>query len=127
MIELPDLLARIAEVAGIDAAIAVARAKGGTKAYFPLQPNAGHWLVEAVGATAAAAICRDLVSGVKGAEIDVPFGPTGSWAEIRRRVAELDRAGHSAPSIARACGITERSVRRSRARRRGDPNQGSLF
>lgn len=127
MTDLPALLAQIADIAGVTAAIAVARAKGGTKAYFPVDPQPGNWLVEAVGPTAAAAICREVVSGAKGDWIEVPFGPTGSWAEIRRRVVEMDAAGHSAPAIARACGITDRSVRRSRARRRRiDPRQGAL-
>jgi hypothetical protein len=126
MIELPALLARIAGIAGVAAAIAIARAKGGTKAYFPVRPPAGHWIVNAVGQSAAEAICRELVAGSTGDWIEVPYGPTGSWAEIRRRVVQLDAAGHSAPSIARACGITDRSVRRSRARRRADPRQGML-
>ena len=49
MLSLPGILGEIAEVAGFKAALQVARAKGGTKAYFPVTPEDDHWLVKAVG------------------------------------------------------------------------------
>ncbi len=108
--QLPGILAEIAEAAGIDAALAVARAKGGGRAYFPETPRPQSWLVEAVGADRAAVIGRLFASGRGGIELEVPGGPAlacvARWREIYRRLA----AGQSKPEIARALGISHRTV-----------------
>lgn len=127
MSALPALLAEIAEIAGVEAALAIARVKGGTRAYFPARPGADHWLVAAVGADTASLVCRELVANQTGVHLDVPLGPTGTLAAARRLAAELDAAGASAATIARSAGLTDRTVRRMRARRREDPRQGRLL
>ena len=108
---LPGILAKIADVAGIDAALEVARARGGTDAYFPARPGASHWLTQAVGREAAIAICRVLVSG-KGDKLLVPMGPTSSQAARWRRIHEMIDEGHSTRTVARAVGVDYSTVKR---------------
>ena len=50
---LPPLLAEIAEVAGLDAALALASARGGSRITIPAHPRADHWFARAVGMEAA--------------------------------------------------------------------------
>lgn len=123
---LTGVLADIARIAGLDAALAVVRARGGTRAYFPRAPGPDHWLSRAVGAETAALICRELLANQTGDEIDIPQGPTGTLRAARRMAAEMDASGASAPVIAVATGLTDRTVRRMRARRR-HPGQGELW
>lgn len=129
--ELPALLAEIAEVAGIDAALAIAEAKGGQSVIVPTRLRADHWLSVAVGQDKAEIISRHFTSGHRRQELVIPLGPSGSFlAERRRRarlIAEANARGASANQIAQEAGITERSVRRFRAKIRGDGGQGQLF
>lgn len=131
MTDLPALLAEIAAIAGLDAALAIARAKGGTEVYLPRQPAADHWLVAAVGAETAAKICRELCANQTGTKVLIPLGPTGTLAQARRLAAQLDAAGATAATAALAAGLTERTVRRMRKARRDarreDQRQGRLF
>lgn len=127
---LPGVLAEIAAVAGEAAALKVAMAKGGTRAYFPSRPAAGHWLVEAVGIDAAAAICAHLVSDRGGLEIPVPLGPTGTRARTWRAIRQAIDAGATAAEAARIAGVDERTVRRHRNGHTGacrDSDQPELF
>lgn len=128
---LPDLLDRIAQIAGEAAALQVATAKGGTRAYFPAKPSANSWLVQAVGQEKAELICKTLVAGSKGDTIPVPLGPMGSrakqWHAMRRAFAE----GASVPEAARLAGVDERTARRHRNGHSGagisiDDRQGLL-
>lgn len=133
--ELPGLLARIAEIAGPEAALKIADAKGGTRAYFVaaarLTPS--NWLVKAIGMDLAVKIAAELVSDVKGDDIDVPLGTTGSYLRDQRRrreaVARALAAGADANTAARQAGITRRSVQRQKAKSRAedDKKQGRLF
>lgn len=127
---LPSLLDRIAAVAGIEVAQAIARARGGTRVTVP-NGVGRNWLTELVGAEAAAAVIEALGPVER---VDIPLGPEGgSWAEWRRARAEalarLEAAGAGAGEIARALGMTERAVRMRRARRRAaaEDGQGELF
>ena len=128
--DLPALLFEIAEVAGIDAALAVAEAKGGQRVVVPTRLRPDHWLVVAVGMEKAELICRHFTSGHVRQELDIPLGPAGSYLAERRRRAralvEAQEQGRSANQIAADVGITERSVRRFRARQR-DARQGNLL
>ena len=71
-----ELLDEIASVAGEKAALKVAEARGGTKAYFTERPRAGNWLVEAVGHDIVVKIGAYFASGQGGIELEVPLGPT---------------------------------------------------
>ncbi|MDF1778757.1 MAG: hypothetical protein P1V13_22265 [Rhizobiaceae bacterium] len=124
---LPALLAEIAEVAGLDAALRLAEMRGGTEIYVPAHAPAGHWLVEAVGAQAAAAICAHFTGSGPGCRLEIPLGPAGTAAQIRRRVDKMINEGKSEREIALATGYTGRGVRMRRAKARGGAEQVDLF
>jgi len=110
MTALPGILAEIAEIAGRDAALAVAKAKGGTQAYFPTRPGPNHWLSKCVGLENARAIGRELGTGHGGVELLVPMGPSATKAAIWRKMHEMIDAGHSKATIARTCNVHVRTV-----------------
>ncbi len=109
---LPLLLSEIAHAAGLDAALKVATAKGGTKAYFPLRPLADHWLTLAVGAEAAAKICTKICNGDHGIELEVPMGPNASNRARWTQIKTLSDQGYSKPRIARIVGCHYKTVGR---------------
>lgn len=130
---LPGVLGEIEEVAGLAAALQVAAAKGGGPAYFPAPARltGEHWLVQAVGWDAAAALCRHF-GGHSGRQIKITWGPVGSrakrWAAMKQAIAQ----GKSAVEIARTLGIDEKTVRRHRRGESGkgrpkDERQGSFL
>jgi DNA-binding NarL/FixJ family response regulator len=114
--ELPGFLADIAEVCGREAALKVAAAKGGTRAYFPSEArlHAAHWLVAAVGMDDAKTICRELFGARLGGSVEIPLASASRrhrvWTEIRRMLDE----GCSSAAIARALEVNEKTVRRHR-------------
>jgi hypothetical protein len=130
---LPALLKEIAEVAGLDAALAVAQAKGGITARFGSRLAPENWLVEAVGMEKAQLLSDHFTSGRGRIEFDIPLGPTGSIkrdmlarAEAMRKALE---SGHKTTHTARHLGITRRSVQRFNAKCATvkDPDQQDLF
>lgn len=129
---LPGVLGEIVEIAGLEAALAVAEKVGGSRAYIARRPDANHWLVQAVGAEAAAKIADYFTTGRTGAEIDFPIGPASSYrAERRRRrqkIAGMVAEGLSNREVARQAGMTRRGVVMFKARNRdkGDDPQGDL-
>lgn len=126
---LPPLLCEIAEVAGIPAGIALAQARGGNRVYFPTpsQLSKQHWLVKIVGLEAALKICRHFSPGHHVA-LELPLGPTGSRAELWRRLARLIEEGAPPGVISRRLGISRRTVARHRARMcLRDERQTDLF
>lgn len=130
MTMLTGILGQIAEVAGEAAALRLAAAKGGTQIYVPPAPGPDHWLTQMVGQDAASAIADLFTAGFAGARVDLPIGPTGSYARARAeaaaRIDALIRTNMSESDIARATGYTIRTIRRHRARIRDD-RQFSLF
>ncbi|WEK00617.1 MAG: hypothetical protein P0Y59_02680 [Candidatus Sphingomonas phytovorans] len=112
--QLPAILAEIADVAGQDAALAVAAARGGTQVYFPPVPGERHWLSLLIGHDAALAVCDRLTAGI-GSRHDVPLGPSGRAARAGAQVDRMLRAGRSERDIALATGYTARGVRKRRA------------
>ncbi len=129
--DLPPLLAEIAEVVGIDAALAIAEAKGGQRVTIPGRLSNGHWLVKAIGRDKAEQISAHFVAGSGGRlGLDIPLGPTGSYlAERRRRHRLVTQAladGATTNQAAQRAGITRRSVFRQKTHRH-HKGQGSLF
>jgi DNA-binding NarL/FixJ family response regulator len=124
MIALPGILAEVAEVAGDEAALALARAAGGRSVYVPRPDNVpdGHWLVLALGREAAMMVA-DLVGG---GDVAIPLGPTGRQHATRAEVDTLIGQGLSASRIAQRCGVTERTVERRRAALRAKANSSQL-
>lgn len=114
---LPGVLAEIAAVAGEDAALAIAAARGGTMVYFPPAPESDHWLSRLVGHKCALAIAERLTCGVGSIRIELPLGPKGAASRLRAKVDRLIREGElSERDIARATGYTIRGVRMRRAK-----------
>lgn len=128
---LPGILGEIADVAGLDAALAVAQTKGGTVARIAAKLSDENWLVKAVGIENAQRISAHFTAG-RGIDLLIPLGPTGSFKRDQARRAEAyTRAlasGRNVQETARIVGVTRRSVERFRARPRDDdPDQGNLF
>ena len=120
--DLPPLLAEIAEVAGIDAALAIAEAKGGQEVFIVSRLRPDNWLVAAVGQEKAERISTHFCSGRYRQKLSIPFGPKGSYlAERRRRARALSEAlsdGATANEMAKVAGVTNRSARRFRTKQR---------
>lgn len=114
--QLPGVLARFAEVAGLEAALKIAEARGGTRIYIPGRLPQGHWLVATVGPEAALKIARDMATNHGGDYVLVPMGPHSSSAQRWRRMRQMFADGHSRREIAAACGVHERTVQMHRNR-----------
>lgn len=116
---LPKVLAEIAEVAGREAALKVAAARGGTRVYIPRRARDKHWLPRLVGREAADRICRHFAPGPgTGDYIEIPIGPAGAIKNgplADRMIAE----GRPEREIARATGFTTRGIRMRKARAAG--------
>jgi len=121
---LPPLLDEIAELAGLEAALALASHKGGEKKFIPTPDRLddAHWLVVACGRPAAELIAQRL----GGTMVEIPRGPSGNAARTARRIRTLIEQGASSNEIARACGVVFRTVTRHRARLRDDDGQGNV-
>ena len=115
MTQLPGILGEIAAVAGEDAALAIAAARGGTEVYFPAVPKNDHWLCRLIGRDQAKAICEQLTAGVGvGRRADVPLGMGGTLARAQRQRDEMLRLNRSERDISLATGYTIRSIRSRR-------------
>ena len=127
MVALPGILADIAEVAGEDAAIAVARVRGGTPIYVPPVPSADHWLSELIGHDRAIAVCDLLTGGVGPRRVDLPLGPVGFQASTRAKADALIRDGSfSNSSIALQTRYTTRGIRKRIAKHREISNSAQI-
>lgn len=128
--DLPPLLAEIAEVAGIDAALAIADAKGGQQAFIVAHLRPDNWLVAAVGLEKAKLISDHFCSGRLRLKLTIPLGPAGSYQSLRRRTSrvleEAASRGASANEMAAAAGVTTRTVHRFRSRRREHNSRDQL-
>ncbi|WP_454887849.1 hypothetical protein [Sphingomonas oryzagri] len=114
MTALPRVLAEIAEIAGEDAALAVARERGGTQVYLPPEPKPDHWLSELLGHDVAGKIAAQLTGGFP-MRVEIPLGPTSHAARTRAIVDRMISEGRSETEIAKASGYNARSIRRRRA------------
>ncbi|WP_198174380.1 helix-turn-helix domain-containing protein [Mesorhizobium xinjiangense] len=110
-----DILGEIEEVAGLNAALKLARLHGGTSVSIPHKCPDDHWLVDAVGREAADAICDHFAVGNTGARIIMPMGVEFSRHAKRMEIIKLIQQGHSADQIAKAAGVHVRTVYRHRA------------
>ncbi len=127
MLALPGILAEIAEVVGEDAALAIARVRGGTQIYVPPVPTAGHWLCELIGSDRAIAVCDLLTGGVGPARVDLPLGPVGFQASARAKVDALIRDGSfSENQIALQTRYTTRGIRKRVAKNRELANSAQI-
>tara|TARA_R110000787_G_scaffold26344_27_gene73759 strand:+ start:704 stop:1093 length:390 start_codon:yes stop_codon:yes gene_type:complete len=122
---LPQLLAELAGACGLAAALKLAEAYGGTRLHVPKRVNPAHPLFRALGPEAAAW----LVENYGGDRVDVPLGPLANDRQRRTRIRRLIEENASERDIARAVGITDRTVRRHRAaiRERRNSDQYDLL
>ena len=109
---LPGVLGEIADVAGEDAACAVAQEYGGVRVYFPKDCSQNHWLAELVGHKAAILICRHFAGDITGININIPLGFTSRDSIMRRRIYALIDEGRSYRDIALMLRINQRTVER---------------
>lgn len=109
---LPGVLGEIAEVAGDDAALAIAKVRGGTEIYVPPNPGPDHWISRLVGLDKARAIADLLTCGVGPRRVELPLGPRGHQHSKRAQVDALIREGMSERDIALRTGYSIRGVRK---------------
>lgn len=108
---------------GLEAAVKVANARGGTRAYFPPSVPATHWLAKLIGTESANRLCHYLTRGVgMGASLNIPLARASAFNRFQNRVNhEIDAGlaeGLSAQQIALRVGVTARAVHRRRAKLR---------
>ncbi len=113
---LPEVLREVADLAGIEVAVALARTFGGRRRYFPKVPAPDHPVAKALGLRAARLICGRM----GGQEITIPRSTIFlNWYDARR----LRRDGLSAGEIAKRLRLSERTVfRLTEGVERGDPS-----
>lgn len=119
----PKVLAQIAEVAGIEAAWALAHARGGRTVFIPHTVADGHWLAETVGLENAQKICALYSVNNYGARILIPMASSAQKAKAWTQVMSGEL---SLTQIAEAMGAHERTVSRHRAKAK-NAKQGDLF
>lgn len=98
-------------MAGAEAAMLLAGAYGGIEVYIPQRPNLDHWLSKTVGYEAAVKIAEWL----PGLRVRIPIGGRGLTLD---QVQSAFREHGSARRVARALGVTQRTVHRWRAKLR---------
>ena len=110
---LPELLQSIADVVGLDAALAIAGYYGGQKLYFPaakwLEDGHPSWIVDLIGREKAVLLARRLFAS-GGFELVVPSGPTSGSALKYLKIKELRGRGFSVNEISREIGAHRRTV-----------------
>lgn len=127
---LPPVLAQIAAVVGEEAALKIAKLRGGTQVYIPPVISADHWLAEAIGHRPANELADALTAGLGiGQRINLPLGPAGHRAQMQERLDAMIAKGYSEREIALATRYSASTIRRRRARlgKKGDERQMSLF
>ncbi|WP_315742792.1 MULTISPECIES: helix-turn-helix domain-containing protein [unclassified Bradyrhizobium] len=137
--QLPAVLQEIADVAGETAALKIAAQHGGRRVYFPSVDRLvgvdgeHYWLIDCVGYELARKICEHFQVDGRGQRIEIPLYVGGTYRQfmrsINKRVHEMEADGASSAEIAKALGVTQRTVHRHRSRHRGRRNNGqsSLF
>ncbi|MEQ8747334.1 hypothetical protein [Pyruvatibacter sp.] len=120
--QLPDLLARIADAVGEEAALLVAKEWGGRRLYIPQHVPPGHRLVQVLGRPRAEKVVETLGYG----QVVVPLGPEADGAARRAMIRQLLDEGVSQHTIARRVRVHIRTVEREAQRCRA-AQQPNLF
>ena len=117
------------EVVGDAAAMKLLAEYGGGNTYIPAKLPDEHPLVMLIGRAAAEALVKEYTRDNVGAQIELPRGSSGLFAQYRRQLAEAVAEGGSDKDVARRLGISSRTVRRQRQKLRQEPDdrQGDLF
>lgn len=109
---LPESVARLVEVVGVDAAMAIVEERGGIRLYTPVKADPEHWLADRLGMVAF----QKLVDEYQGEEIEVPRCLEALRAAKDALIAADAEAGASDAELARRYGYTERGIRNVRRR-----------
>lgn len=120
---LPGVLALISEEVSMDAAIALAKARGGRMVWIPKKPKADCLLSQMVGLEAATQISKLLGQG----DLKVPNGSLGGATGRRYRIEELFNRGLSNSAIAEKVDVDMRTVERTVAKLRSADEPGLPF
>lgn len=117
-------LNKIADVAGVRAAITLGTEMAGQEIYIPNTVNREHWLAKLVGLDEARAIAE--VFG--GHMISLPASLGGMRRKVTETLIRMIEEGRSVNQITRATGVCRATVynHRSKVSDKDDP-QGSLF
>lgn len=122
---LPPLLAEIAEVTSLDAALALAAKRGGSRISIPAKMPDDHWIAQTIGITHARALAEHFRGGNSGALVELPVGLA---SQTRRRIDAMLAQGVSADQIAMQLRVHRTTVFRRKAQASAkDDRQGSLF
>ncbi|MGV6840001.1 MAG: helix-turn-helix domain-containing protein [Planktomarina sp.] len=106
---LPGILALIAEHVSEDAAVKLAKARGGRTIWIPGHPKDDHALCKIVGLDNAKSILKVLGAG----QVIVPCGSFAGAEGRKRRIVELWQAGLSGEQIATELDVHVRTVFRT--------------
>ncbi|MND22338.1 hypothetical protein D3C80_127140 [compost metagenome] len=117
---LTGLLGRIADAAGVKAALALAEARGGREMALSSRPDGV--LASIVGAQAALAIVQEIGVG----KVTIPMAHLRGQRGRREAAARMLRAGAKISQVAEAVDVHERTVYRLKGNRDADTT-GSLF
>lgn len=130
---LPGILGEIADVTGVETALAIAGAVGGTRVQIPAYAKGEeHWLTDLVGAEHAALICDhfrilDPDGRARGvSDVLIPQGPHAVMARAKRQFLLEIKNGASVAVACRRSGLHERTAFRLLSDQKHS-NQLSLF
>lgn len=110
---LPALLQEIADATDVETALAVAKARGGGRAYFTQNPGADNWLSKLVGPRKARIIGEAVASAAMGVELEVPIGPANANARrllIETAITDGLSNGTTIAAVALKIGLHRRTV-----------------
>lgn len=116
MSRLPGILGDIADVAGLDAALKLARARGGTA--MKISGRAGGALAQIVGDDAATKIAELLGS----IEYTIPMANLRGQKARRAKARMMLQQGVPSSKVALAVDVHLRTIERLRQRERDDPD-----
>jgi hypothetical protein len=115
---LPDELRQIAEIIGVDAALKLVIARGGTSLYVPIEMTADHAIAGLIGMEAGRALSKIY----QGEKIEIPRA-LGWRSAIRDLLIYQQSKTDSQSKLAIRHGLTVRSIRN--AMRRAEDRLGS--
>ena len=105
--QLPDSIREMAEIIGLNNALAVVSLCGGNSLYIPKTVNKKHWLIQVVGLEAMQTLCNYY----QGDTLELPRCSNAiQW--ITRQSIIRDSDTMTAPGLARKYGYTERGIRK---------------
>lgn len=121
---LSPLLNRIADAAGIRAALILGSEKGCQTVYIPHRFGPKHWLPKLIGMEAALKLAAEF----GGSKLDIPPALVGEKRRRQRAIAEMTRKGYSINRTTASLGVARSTVKRHRQSLRNQPeDEGSLL